>query len=82
MGIAIELFFLSDIVINFMSTYRDKMDIQVSDRGKIAYNYITSWFFIDLISSIPVDTLIVLEVINADSILSQNQLLRFLKLPK
>lgn len=37
-NISIEIFFILDIILNFFTTYRDKTDIQVYDKSKIAYN--------------------------------------------
>ena len=52
-----------DVIINFLSAYCDEEDNLVTDRWvnpfinihlkKISYNYLTGWFFIDLISSFP-----------------------------
>jgi len=37
-NISIEIFFVLDIILNFFTTYRDKTDVQVYDKAKIAYN--------------------------------------------
>lgn len=49
-----SLFFL-DIIINFISAYDDpKTNLPVINLKKIAVNYMTSWFFIDLLAVFPV----------------------------
>jgi hypothetical protein len=50
----LDLIYLIDIIIQFMSAYEDKK-YQIQDNlKKIARNYIKYWFFIDLASIIPV----------------------------
>jgi hypothetical protein len=50
----VDIMFLFDIIINFISAYEDTYTgLLVVQYKKIAYNYISSWFFIDLIASIP-----------------------------
>ena len=51
----IDFFFLVDILIIFNSAYYNEDSDLIQDRGMIAYNYITGWFFIDLFAIIPFD---------------------------
>ncbi len=52
--ILVDCIFLSDIVLNFLTGYREKQSAHlISDCRSIAMNYIKSWFFIDLISIFP-----------------------------
>ena len=46
----IDVLFVSDIFINFISAYHDGDHIIVTNHCKIAKNYITGWFFIDIIA--------------------------------
>lgn len=55
---SIDIFFTIDILVNFNSAYTDDSYEIIHDRGKIASNYIQSWFFIDLMSVIPFELII------------------------
>lgn len=69
-----NIFFLIDIVINFNTAVIEN-NLIIIDRKVIAIKYLKSFFFIDLVSSIPLEILLG----NTSSI---NKLLRFLKIPK
>ena len=54
----INYLFLADIIIIFNSaTLTDDFET-IDDRDKIAWNYLTSWFFIDIVSIIPFEYII------------------------
>lgn len=48
----IDIWFLLEILLNFLTGYYEKGHL-VMQKKKIAINYIKTWFFLDLISSIP-----------------------------
>jgi hypothetical protein len=50
----IDSLFLFDMVLNFFTAFEDDNGVLITDRSKIAQNYFKIWFFIDLISSIPI----------------------------
>ena len=52
---AIDVIFILDIAINFCTSYADDKNKEIVDRRAIAINYIQTWFFLDFISSIPLD---------------------------
>jgi len=56
--------------------------MEINERPKIIYNYVRTWLVFDVLSSIPMDTLTILGLIDENSITKNNQLLRILKLPK
>lgn len=50
----VDIFFMVDIIINFISAYEDPdSGFPIVDLKYIAGNYITSWFFIDFIAVFP-----------------------------
>lgn len=49
----IDICFLIDLVLTFFSAYQEDDFHMVEDRGKIAYNYMTGWFSVDLIAILP-----------------------------
>lgn len=54
----IDIFFFIDIILSFRVTYFDaRLGIEVKNLKKIAWNYIQSNFFIDLLSTLPIDTI-------------------------
>jgi hypothetical protein len=79
----VDILFAVDIVINFLSTYEDPAtQIPVIDIKKIASNYITGWFLIDIIAVFP--TQIIEDIVTGDQ--SQNghqiKLVRLARLPR
>ena len=84
--ITIDILFLTDIVINFRTTYIDNLSKEEIVSPKlIAKNYVSSGaFFLDLLASIPFDT--VSSILNQDNeqlaLLSTLKLLRILRLSK
>lgn len=59
----VDIFFFVDILFCFNTAYVDPVtEVVVTDRRKIAWNYIKLWFWIDLFSTIPFDTLVGLFV--------------------
>jgi len=51
----LDFSFFIDIIANFNTAYQNNQYIVVDDRKTIAWNYISSWFFVDLGSVIPFD---------------------------
>jgi len=49
----IECIYFIDIIINFLTAYRNSKDELVTDICKIAKNYSKTWLFVDLLSQFP-----------------------------
>ena len=53
--IMVDILFLCDIFINFASSYENSVtNLPIINLKSIAINYLTGWFFLDLIAVIPV----------------------------
>lgn len=64
----IDIFFMTDLVINFFTAYLDEEVGVLEVRLEvIAMNYLKRWFFFDLISSVPWDRVFCAVVYNDDS---------------
>ena len=50
----VDLIFFVDIFVNFVSSYEDSSGLPVVDLGDIARNYVSGWFFLDLLACLPV----------------------------
>ena len=79
----VDVVFIVDIFVNFNTGFYDTGNNLVMDRQRISDRYITSWFSIDVISSIPLD-LVFRESSLTDSVsaLRLTKLLRMFKLMK
>lgn len=80
---SISIFSL-DIAINFNTGFYEK-GILIMDRAKIFKNYLTFWFWIDIITTIPIDQFIGLKhssASNPSSLLKYIRVVRVLKLIK
>ena len=51
----VDVVFFLDIVLNFHTTYVSNTGEVISDPRLIRYNYLKSWFVIDLLSCLPYD---------------------------
>lgn len=52
----VDISFFIDIIITFLTSYTDETtNLEVTDFGKIARNYIKSWFIFDALSIVPLD---------------------------
>ena len=55
---AIDIFFFFELIINFNSAYTDDKKEIVDNRKQIAKRYLSGWFFIDFISILPLDIIL------------------------
>lgn len=72
--IVVDIFFMIDIVVNFCSAYEHENQVVV-DWNQVAWNYLTSYFAIDLAGSIPLSII-------APSLGQQLRGFRLLRLPR
>lgn len=78
----INYIFMMDILVTFRTPYSDERGVLVSDPWKIAYRYIRGDLFIDLISSIPFDSVLSGSGGSSSSIGRSVMLLRALRLTR
>lgn len=66
----INLFFtfISDIILNFRTTYVSSKGEVVSNSKSIALNYFKGWFIVDLLSALPFDFLHASDVLSGEVI--------------
>lgn len=57
--IVVETLFIIDIILNFRTTYVSKKGEVVSNPKSIAYNYLKSWFTVDLLAALPFDLVLI-----------------------
>ena len=51
----VDVLFAIDIVLNFFSAYFDSSEELITDKNKIAKEYLKGWFTIDFISILPIN---------------------------
>ncbi|EDV20269.1 uncharacterized protein TRIADDRAFT_51027 [Trichoplax adhaerens] len=73
MDCIVDVIFLSDVVINFRTTYVDGTGHIVSHPPLIVRNYITGWFVIDLLAALPY------EIFTLGDVLRLLRLSRFIR---
>lgn len=78
----IDIFFFSDMILQFFIKPVDELGRIVNNPRTIAYNYLTSWFIVDLVSVVPFDLISVLS--NSDELgdLKAVRVIRVLRLVK
>lgn len=64
--ISLALLYFSDILFNFRTTFVNKKGEVVSDSKTIAFNYLKSWFVVDLFAALPFDLLYASDVYSGD----------------
>lgn len=68
------MIFIIDIFINFFSVYKDDKEGYITNRWKIAKNYLKFWFWIDLVSCIDFEAISNLLLNYSDISQQQNNL--------
>ena len=53
----IDILFIIDLIIHFFLEYHSKKDILIKNRKTIINNYLTGWFFFDLLTALPFNLL-------------------------
>jgi protein-tyrosine phosphatase len=65
LNILIDIIFIIDIPLNFFTAYYNNIDERlITINPNISYNYLSGYFFFDLISAIPFNTLFDLKIID------------------
>jgi hypothetical protein len=54
LDVSIDSIFMIDVILNFFTAYEDENGELITDRNRIAQNYLKTWFAIDLVSSAPI----------------------------
>jgi len=63
---SLVLLYFADILFNFRTTFVNKKGEVVSDSKTIAFNYLKSWFVVDLFAALPFDLLYASDVYSGD----------------
>ena len=71
-----DFMFIIDIFINFNTAFEDDETNLITNRKWICFNYIKSWFLLDVISSIP------LTLIGSTTNLDYNRNIKYVKLTR
>jgi hypothetical protein len=75
----IDLFFLADIALNFITTFR-REGVEVRDRHEVAHRYLRTMFPLDLVANLPLD--LMLLGLLGDVSVSGVSLVLLLRLPR
>ncbi|XP_077481907.1 voltage-gated delayed rectifier potassium channel KCNH4-like isoform X2 [Stigmatopora argus] len=80
--IAVEMLFLTDIILNFRTTFVSQSGQVVYQSRSICIHYATTWFFVDLVAALPFDLLYAfnITVTSLVHLLKTVRLLRLLRL--
>lgn len=65
-NVIVDFIFLTDIVMNFYTSYINSDGDEITDRRKIIVNYLKGYFFIDFCAAFPIDNFIVMLVDNSE----------------
>ena len=81
--IFVEWYFFVGVILNFFTGYRNRDGVLILNLNKIAEKYLKGWFMLDMLSSIPFDTISVAVGPDAIStVLRLNKVLRVARLFK
>ncbi|XP_014485672.1 PREDICTED: potassium voltage-gated channel subfamily H member 8 isoform X1 [Dinoponera quadriceps] len=84
--VVVEALFITDIVLNFRTTYVSRKGEVVSSSRSIAVNYVKSWFLVDLVAALPFDFLYASDVYSGEESAHSNihlvKLTRLLRLAR
>jgi hypothetical protein len=79
LDITIDFLFLWDVLLNFFTAFDDDNGELEIRRTKIAQKYFKSWFFVDLISSIPIS---LIQYLIGDDSVSNIRIIKLTRLPR
>ena len=54
----VDVLFWIDLVLNFFTPYQSASGDWITDKKRMALNYLKSWFVIDFLSCLPIDTIV------------------------
>ena len=77
-----DVFFWIDMLLNFFIAFRDPWGVLVTNRRKIAFNYLQGWFWIDFPACFPFELLSSSDDISITSALKMARLLRVSKIAR
>jgi hypothetical protein len=78
---AVDVFFFLDVVITFFTAYYSvNRDAYILDRRRIAFNYLSFWFAIDMVSCLPIDTFVISATNGTGGNFAAIQLIKTLRL--
>lgn len=60
------LFYVSDIILNFRTTFVNRKGEVVSNSSAIALNYLKGWFVVDFLAAVPFDLLYASDVYSGE----------------
>lgn len=75
----IDIIFYIDIIFNFITPYQSSQGVWVHSHPRIAFNYIRTWFLIDLASVLPFDMLRMVRLLRLAKLLRIFRASRVLK---
>ena len=79
----VDVLFAVDIALNFYTAFYDDYGRLVAEKSKIRSNYMSTWFVVDLVASMPVEIIaIAIAGISSGSISGNIALLGVLKIPR
>lgn len=86
---SVTCIFAIDMLFNFFRPYRDALSQKVKSHRKIAKAYLTSWFIVDVVSTVPIDVIVVVlqggdptSNSNTDDAASKVKMIRLMRLLK
>ncbi|XP_038048828.1 potassium voltage-gated channel subfamily H member 8-like isoform X2 [Patiria miniata] len=80
LDIMVEILFLTDIVINFTTSFVSKTGVVMYERKEIALHYAKTWFFIDILAAVPFDFIVLVSNVDTVATIQLLKLARLLRL--
>lgn len=75
-----DVFFAADVPLNFITTYESDEGERVEDLYKIGKRYLTSWFFIDVFSTLPFEMFLGSDTARLSKLTKVIRMLKLLKM--
>jgi len=77
----VDALFFVDVLVNFNTAYYDSFtEVYVFDRSKIAVTYFTFWFWVDVVSAIPLEVFLILVASSNANFIRFVKLFRLIRL--
>lgn len=76
----LDIIFIVDIPLNFLTNYVDANDVTINSQSTIIHNYVSGFFFIDVISSVPLERMGVGAIGSLSKVAKAFRIMKFAKM--
>ena len=78
----VDVFFLADMIVQFSTAFENEQEEMITDWKRISARYLRTWFPVDFISTIPIDTIVKVSIGDSGDSFRSIKMIRVVRLVK